>query len=384
VINPFIFLQFDSVGSFIGLDISAIQILPVISIVALLFLIFMWFSNEKLFISKVEIILLFTVPAYLLTVTFFEIIQNDWTSYYISGFLRQSLSLLVFMGMYLMFRLISNDPKYIFKGIYLGLIILIPISIFQIFNFSLGSERLTGFSSEPSHFGHFLVFALLPSIMILKNEIKFYRSIFLFVNMLVFLTLSLTAIVQLIILYIVIYLNIGVRGLIVILLSIFGLLLIPAYLPDSYLVSNLQLFSSFEAFEKGISTSASLADRFYSSYSPLASLGSEIKIWGNGIASDYYYFDEIVPYPANELIAESRGDYIGLSSFFGKIVSWGGIPLLIFFILTFYNLYKEADKNLRKFSIPVFFASLYSLGSLASPYICLWLVILRISSKKTR
>ena len=342
----------------------------------------MWFSNEKLFISKIEIILLFTVPAYLLTVTFFEIIQNDWTSDFISGFMRQSLSLLVFMGMYLMFRLISNDPKYIFKGIYLGLIILIPISIFQIFNFSLGFERLTGFSSEPSHFGHFLVFALLPSIMILKNEIKFYRSIFLFVNLLVFLTLSLTAIVQLIILYIVIYLNIGVRGLIVILLSIFGLLLIPAYLPESYLASNLQLFSSFEAFEKGISASASLADRFYSSYSPLASLGSEIKIWGNGIASDYYYFDEIVPYPANELIAESRGDYIGLSSFFGKIVSWGGIPLLIFFILTFYNLYKEADKNLRKFSIPVFFASLYSLGSLASPYICLWLVILRISSKK--
>jgi hypothetical protein len=384
VINPFFFLQFDSVGSVIGIDLSVIQTFPVIALISFLFLIFIWFTNKKLYISKVEVFLTFALITYLFLISTIEIVTNDWSGYFISGFFRQSVALLIFIAMYLMFRLVTNDYKYIFRGIYLGLILLIPIALFQVFNFAFGFQRLTGFSSEPSHFGHFLVFALIPSIIILEKEIRFKKTIFIFLNLLVLLTLSLTAIFQLLILYAAIFLNIGLRGVGFIVIGIVGLIYSISFIPESYLLSNLQLFQSLEAFEKGISSSASLADRVYSTLGPLRSLGSEISIFGHGISSDYYYFNQVIPYPANELIASVRGGHVGLSSFFGKVIMWGGLPLMIFVLTMFFNLYKNADKKIRKFSIPVFIASFYSLGSLASPYICLWVVILKISSIKNR
>ena len=225
--------------------------------------------------------------------------------------------------MYFMFRLISNDYRYIFYGIYLGIFLLLPLSVFQIFEFALSSKRLSGFSSELSHFGHFLVFALIPAIMILKNKIKFYRVLFIYSNILVLSTLSVTAIFQLLILYAAVFLNFNFKNLIVFFCLIALIFIFIFALPDSYLFSNLKFFSSLQSFEDGLLISASLADRYYSLFAPSQGLGSSISIFGNGIASDYYYFNDLVPYPANELIADSRSGYVGFSSFLEKLFAGG-------------------------------------------------------------
>ena len=94
----------------------------------------------------------------------------------------------------------------------------------------------------------------------------------------------------------------------------------------------------------------------------------------------YYYFDDLVPYPANELIADSRSGYIGFSSFIGKAICWGGIPLIIVLTSVLVSTYKNANKEVRRYIIPVIIGAFYSLGSLATPYICLWFAILRMSS----
>ena len=115
MINPFFFLQFDSVGSVIGIDLSVIQTFPAIALISFLFLIFIWFTNKKLYISKVEVFLTFALITYLFLISTIEIVTNDWSGYFISGFFRQSVALLIFIAMYLMFRLVTNDYKYIFN-----------------------------------------------------------------------------------------------------------------------------------------------------------------------------------------------------------------------------------------------------------------------------
>lgn len=281
-----------------------------------------------------------------------------------------------------MFRLISKDYKYIFYGVYLGIFLLIPISIFQLLDLVFSSKRLSGFSSEPSHFGHFLVFALIPALILLRERIKFYKILIIYCNILVFLTFSITALFQLFILYFVIFFNFNLRNLLLF-FTFLALIGVGIFLSqDSYLFSNLKLFLSLEAFEDGISVSASLADRYYSVVAPIKNLGSSISIFGNGIASDYYYFNNLVPYPANELIANQRSGYVGFSSFFAKVICWGGLPLLTALTTVLVSLYRNADIKVRRFIIPVIIASTYSLGSLATPYICLWLAILRLSNIK--
>lgn len=380
MINPFIFLQFDSIGVFFGLSIATVQVMPFIAFISMLFFIFIWFFKDNLRIPISEIVAILLILAYLILLSIIEIFSNNWSSYYINGFYRQTISLIVFFIMYFMFRLISNDYRYIFYGIYLGIFLLLPLSVFQIFEFAISSKRLSGFSSEPSHFGHFLVFALIPAIMILKNRIKFYRVLFIYSNILVLSTLSVTAIFQLLILYAAVFLNFNFKNLMVFFCLIALILIFIFALPDSYLFSNLKFFSSLQSFEDGMLISASLADRYYSLFAPIQGLGSSISIFGNGIASDYYYFNDLVPYPANELIADSRSGYVGFSSFFGKAVCWGGIPIIFILTSVFVSTYKNANKEVRRYIIPVIVGAFYSLGSLATPYICLWFAILRVSS----
>ena len=128
MINPFIFLQFDSIGVFFGLSLAAVQVMPLIAFIAMLFFIFIWFFKDNLKIPLSEIVVILLILAYLILVSIIEIFSNNWSSYYINGFYRQSISLIIFFTMYFMFRLISNDYRYIFYGIYLGIFILLPLT----------------------------------------------------------------------------------------------------------------------------------------------------------------------------------------------------------------------------------------------------------------
>lgn len=256
----------------------------------------------------------------------------------------------------------------------------VPIVLFQVFGNSGASFRVQGFSTEPSHFGHFLSFACIPWMIISGLSSKRNKMLFLYLNICLLLTFSITAYFSAFLVYffwIINNLTLIKFHHVLFGLAFFTLSLFYIELDFTYVYQNVSFLLSYNNFIEGLQFSASLSDRFYSFWAPITGLLDSKIIFGRGIGGDYLILPEIVPREVYELISSVRSGEVGVSSFFGKIITWGGWPLMLAYIFIFFMLYQKADKKIRYFAFPVFINSLFSMGALVVPYIWMWLAILK-------
>ena len=382
-ITPFLLLPFDSLPGLFGFENSYSQIFPallVYSPIVFLFAIFMPHKFRR--IKSIEWVIISMTLGYLILSTFLvQLVPNHGQfTFNLSSFIRQFIALLGGILIYLSFRFFNVSHRFMIRQIILGTVLTIPIVLYQFFISNDDFFRIKGFSTEPSHFGHFLAFAALPAVLMDESRGMKNKLLFGYINVCILLTFSITTYFSVFL----IYLFWGFRhyGFKLFKYLSFVIFILPLiflsinFFDYQYVQTNLSFFLSAEAFELGLQSSASLTDRFYSFWIPFKYLFSFDFIFGYGIAGDYFALKDLMPSQAYELISSVRSGDVGISSFFGKIAIWGGWFLSITFLLITIFLYKNAPKNIRIFALPVFISSFFSMGSLVYPYIWLWLAIL--------
>lgn len=353
---------------------------PLIAMLGPIWLLISILKGRILRIPFRELAFAFGIVTYILLVTIFNLFVYQERLDSFDVVIRQGGSLAVGVALYIFFRGYTHDVTKIFYWIRFSFIVLIPYIAYEIVIFFLEGTRVKITFSEPSHLGHYLVFMVIPSIFLTPsaNYIKYLLLSFVLVGLLC--TVSLTGLFQAFILAMVFVLrsNWITGAVITIFVGFFGIIIYTFY-QDSYLVSNLMNFVSYDNFSRGLATSGSLVDRFYSFYVPTTNLGSNLSLFGNGLGSDVAYYVSLIPSESRHLYDGSRNS---IASFYGKAVFYGGLPLLVFLSFWIGRLYRRASSDVRLFSVPVFVAAFYSLGAMQSPYIWFWLCILKFSGRK--
>lgn len=384
-LSPYLLLPFDSVPGLLGLDSSLAQVFPVLLVYAPFVVasaIFMPHRFRR--IGIVEISVIISIVLYLLAITFVvNLFSDEWVGQLsLSSFTRQLAALIGGICIYLSFRLFDIRLSIILRHVFFSIALTVPVVFYQLIS-SDGGLRLQGLSTEPSHFGHFLAFAAIPSVLAGGISTLRMRLVFLYLNICILLTFSITAYFSVVLIYICWAVNnrfFSVLRYAALLAVFIPVTIFLGSFDFAYLEKNASFFLSFDALQLGMESSASLTDRFYSVVGPVSGLFRLDIFFGYGIAGDYLALKSFVPESAYDLISSVRSGQVGVSSFFGKVAFWGGWVLSILYIWACFSFYRSADPRIRFYFIPVFVASFYSMGSLVYPYIWMWLAILKNSS----
>lgn len=385
---PLFLMPFDSVPSLLGINSEFSQVFPAVLIFSVIYVfrgVLKPRGNPKL-ISH-ELVIIFSILAYLLLVTLVNFFFQNQKFVTDAIFFKQLFSLLGGLLIYLSFRTTVITPARLSTCVKWLLIVLTPVVIYQVFLQPSDYVRAKGFSTEPSHFGNFLVFFALPAIF-LSNERgpRFFASLFL-CNLFILSTVSLTAVLSAGIFYLGWFLAnraLSLRRLLVISASLFIILgsIFLSGINFEYLFSNASAFSSEEAFVSALSVSGSLVDRLYSFWGPAYGILSGAVIFGAGVGGDFALLPKLITPEQYEIIASVRSGAVGVSSFFGKVMTWGGIPLTGATVIIFSKLFWKAGPALRACVVPVFVSSFFSMGALVVPYIWFWVAFLVQSNQR--
>lgn len=385
---PLYLMPFDSVPALLGITSSFSQVFPAVLIFSVVYC-FLGMLQPRGFVNVpvYEFVLIFLIVAYLLLITAINFFLVNSQTVTAAIFLKQLFSLTGGLLIYLSFRITKITPQRLAICAKWLLIILVPIVIYQLFFEPSDYVRVKGFSTEPSHFGNFLVFFALPALF-LANErgAEFFILVFL-CNVFILSTVSITAFVSASLFYLGWMLAsraLSFKQISILCTSLFIIVGV-AFLSNmnfDYLVSNASAFSSREAFVSALSVSGSLVDRLYSFWGPGYGILSGSIMFGAGIGGDVSLLPKLVPSQQFEIIASVRSGPVGVSSFAGKVMTWGGIPLTALTVFIFSRLFWQASPKLKVSVLPVLVSSLFSMGALVVPYIWFWAAFLMQSNQR--
>ncbi len=381
---PFLLLPYDSLTYLLGLDAaSTSQTFPMTAFLSPFYLMFRVLSGLQIDFKDLRNRLPIYIYISLCTITLFSIAlesafsSNAEVQFRSHSALRQSISMLLGICSYFMFvdAVSRSSIKQISNTILWGGL---PSLILILIQFLSGSDRTQGFSSEPSHLGDFLVWAMLPACFA-SSLSKRIRYTFLMVCLVALIsTVSSTSYFKAFGVLLVYFL---VNGYIYKSVFLLPILLLAGYyfltlVPDNY--ASIMILGMYEAFQNGSAAYTSYVDRFYGFYGPIAHLFSEPRaLLGYGFGGDSVYFYRIFDNDIAENIMLSKTDLPSISSLQGKMLMYGGV--LGYALYSFFWLYcwKHAVRsNQANFMIPaLFLGSLFSLGPFFLPYVWLWLAI---------
>ena len=338
---------------------------------------------------RLEFFVAAAVLTYLLFLTIINFLLLAPASLTFPAFVRQLGALVGGLLIYFTFRISDLSPERLSKSTRRLTILLMPLILFQSPLLSDGLVRISGLSTEPSHFGNFLVFFVLPALLLDPERGLRFRIFFLVANVYLLFTFSLTAYVSAFALYFFWAVAVNALSLKIIwsylVFCFIGASLIYYIQFDfSYVLSNASNFSSREAFLEGLSVSGSLVDRLYSFWGPFSGLFNGKIFFGGGIAGDYLLLPSLVPLETYEIILSVRSGQVGVSAFVGKVITWGGWPLFLGFCLIIFNLLRRSSRQLCACALPVFISCMFSLGALVVPYVWLWMAILNQNQVRSR
>ena len=381
-------MPFDSVPALLGLNSDFSQVFPALLILSAPYLFFGVLQPSRfLKLTVNEVILISAVIGYLLLVTTVNYLLG--TNQNLTGaiFFKQLLALVGGLMIYVTFRITELTPQRIELAARRLLIVLIPIVAHQAF-FTVGTgARVNGFSTEPSHFGNFLVFFVLPALFLGTGRGWTFFCFLVLCNIYILLTFSLTAIVAASAFYLgwfLVHQGLSLNQIFALsaLFVIMSSLVVLGNFDFGYLLSNLSAFSSREAFVAALSVSGSLVDRLYSFWGPVYGILSGSVTFGAGIGGDFSLLPKLVPLEQFEIIQSVRSGPVGVSSFAGKVLTWGGVPLTALTVFIFSRLFWQASPKLKVSVLPVLLSSLFSMGALVVPYIWFWAAFLMHSNQR--
>ena len=374
-------LNIGSVGQIFAGPFSLVQASPLISVIAVIWLIRHIIFYLRLPLSGKAFQFWFIIGIWLGAVTSYNIIFAGNISVF--SFSRQLLSLLVGLGTFLFLVSYIDDARRALVLILRGFVFIFP---FLVLVWLLKQElRLSGFYHEPSHFAQFVSLIVAPGVFLLRSVKERILAISVVIIAL-FLSFSITGIAQFCALLSFISLQrfsvAQLRALCVGLIC-FAALFAVYYTFSSvffdfkaveYLQRNAALFFSLDAFEAGLERSHSLADRFYSFYLPIANL-VDYRAWiGYGLGSDIAIY--------RELLAGRPGAHFwdgttsGISSFWGKVLVTFGAPAALLFFIIYVFLFWRVPRDLKPGALVTLISGFYSMGAFSNVFIWFWLAIM--------
>ena len=381
-------MPFDSVPSLLGFSSGFSQVFPAVLIFSVIYC-FLGILQPRGFkkISVYELALIFLIVTYLLLITVINYCQLSDQNVTGPILFKQFFSLVGGLLIYLSFRITDINPERLAICAKWFLVFLVPVVIYQLFFQPSDYVRIQGFSTEPSHFGNFLVFFALPALFLANDRgARFFALLFL-CNVFILSTVSMTAFFSAGLFYLGWTLAsraLSLKQVFVVCTSLFTILgfTLLADVNFDYLLSNASAFSSSEAFASALSVSGSLVDRLYSFWGPAYGILSGLVVFGAGIGGDIALLPRLVPAEQFDIIASVRAGPVGVSSFAGKVMTWGGVPLTAITYLVFARLFWQASSQMKAAVMPVFFSAFFSMGALVVPYIWFWIAFLVQSNQR--
>lgn len=387
---PIYLMPFDSVPALLGISSSFSQVFPALLIFSVIYIFFGILQPRGL--SKIpvyELVLIFSILAYLLLITGINLLLGNSQNLTADILFKQFFALIGGLLIYLSFRITEITPQRLGVCVKWLLIILVPVVIYQVFFDQSDYIRVKGFSTEPSHFGNFLVFFALPALFLADQRGAIFFILLFLCNVFILLTVSITALVSASFFYVGWMLGsraLSFKRVSVACASLFLILGVAfsSNMNFDYLVSNASAFSSREAFVSAMAVSGSLVDRLYSFWGPAYGVLSGYVIFGGGVGGDITLLPNLIPSDKFDIIASVRSYPVGVSSFAGKVMTWGGIPLTVITVFIFFRLFWQASPQLKASVMPVLFSALFSMGALVVPYMWFWAAFLAQSNQRQK
>lgn len=336
-----IFIPFEGLLHAMGLPLQSFSLIIFFAISSL----FKWL--EKVKITKISSYLIYLIT-YLVAVSIINLYINIELFY---SFLRQLSSLLFGITLFFFFRYIimNTSEKILVRYMMLGYYI---VTVFSIFDIVQNNFRVQSLFSEPSHLGQYLVFLILPSLVLFKKHFSRweYLIIFSLLMLQLMLTYSTTAMIKIILIIIgVLFFTKKITFLsklmmfAITLLLLFSLFYYINYINDNNYMS-MMLNATMSALEGG-RIPLSILDRA-SFWVILYYIQPSIHMFfGYGIGGDAINYMNIFPENIAMQIMTVKQFGFTINSFFGKLLVYGGIFAILLYFVVFYKAYKALSKQ---------------------------------------
>ena len=391
------------------------QILPLASLLAVLVLPFVINRIRATPLLKVVAIFVFFVLLHSVIALFIDVTTLGAGEARVLAWARQVIALVMGLSVFLVLRgtLINVSDRFIVYSVIVGALLALAVALLNVlwgltgnaFASSIvtsirstlipagftAASRASGLSTEPAHFAFYLAIIVLPialgAYMLSKRRLR-WLVILIFILIAFAWTLSTTGLIVLLSLVLAGILlgprrKLFVTTAVVALAFVAGLMIL---FPNNYAAFQVgRLFSG--------DWSLSIIARFYSTFGPVIKALSSYTLLGYGLGGTSSHFGEIVPAFAQPYIAAVRWKGApNLGSLIGRLLAETGlIGLCLFAVIIFFSL-RELEKSIHHRSISssrvyllkvarlallaFLFGASIGHGSLASPYLWVWLAFI--------
>jgi hypothetical protein len=389
-----------------------VQVMPLTSVLALLFLPFVTRNIERTPLLMAVLIFSVFVLLHSLILLVIDMLLGEPPIRMFSWF-RQFLAFVLGIFIYLGFRktLLYIDNKKVLKYVILGAVPAYLLSFLNIIWGGLNQQwagtiviavrsfvaptghyspfRTSGFALEPSHFASILVILVVPFLFVLFSQKK-YRKIAIIVliaTLLSFLwTFSLMGFIVLAFV-IAIGLFLGPNKRFLISLSV---ILIIIFIGSLLLFPNNQIVRNINALIVGVGT-ISFDDRFYGTFAPFLSSFSSFTMIGYGLGGTVSHFDKIVPEHLQAALSAVKWDELpNLATLIGRLMAeTGAIGLFLFLLVLGVGLWQlqiliknvhSRDivflQSIRLGLVGTLFTLSFAFGSFHLPFLWFWLALI--------
>jgi len=321
----------------------------IVAIISPFLLLFLKIKKTSIFSSILLLTIWLIFSSAVKTLIEFEVPENFFRAF--SGLV---IGLLLFISLREIFH--RYDSLNWFKYLYYSYIILFVFFIYDlIFNFQ-ETFRIYASYTEPSHLGNDLALIYIPMFILYSEHMRRIQKLFIFLSLIVITILSFSATTYVKILFFFsLYLILSINKprqvfylLFIAMISIISIFIFFRLYPNNYFV--IMSNSVIDNIKKGYDyLPISLTDRasFWIFLFNLFNNNTEFSIglllkfiFGGGLGNDLSFLQFLPPVVADQIMSvKAFGSYI--TSFFGRIFSYGGIIGFILYFIFIFSIYKK-------------------------------------------
>ena len=384
-IAPWLLIPYDSLTHLAGLDPGeTAQSLPATAVFCVAYLVLRGSSLRTCERSRLVCLTMAKAVAVMFVVTLLNIaleqsgiVRADLIALRLPTAARQSVSMLLGLGTFLMFQdsLLRTGFAVAMRWILIGCV---PSLILLAVQIVTGEFRVQGFSSEPSLVADMLVLAFLPACATAAMSVRIRWVGALFGTAALLRTFSTTGFMKAFFAAVVYFIERRqlARGVLILGLFLGVVYIVFSSFPENYAALVFSYMN--QQYERtGELVTGSFIDRFYGFAGPFSLMSSPHGWLGFGFGGDTVYFDTMFQGDIAAAIRNEKPGMVSISSLQGKMLMYGGVLGYALYCTAWLRAWKGAPRlHLARVMLPaIFLSSLFSLGPMFLPYTWLWLAI---------
>lgn len=375
---PFLFfIPFEGLFFLLGLPVQSFSLFAALTMVTLLY----WFDKITKTPKTPILVILFILYSYLLLISMINImIYPEQVEFFIRQFVSLTIGITEFL--FLRYIFIVSTEKSILKYSLLGFY---SVTIFSILDILNRKYRIQSLFTEPSHLGQYLVFVILPLLLVYRKNMSRLHLLFVLSLILIqlVLTYSSTAFIKLILLligFLFLSSKISVSNKVFILIVsaafTFGMYYYLFELDiDNYMQRVITESLSAESIEDMPLTVIDRLILLYILSNFHINIGS---FFGYGLGGEAINYTKFLTPDISSLILSVKEFGFSINSFYAKILVNGGMIALSLYIwliyITFMSIKKvQGDNILKSVLFAIFSYMLIGMANFSMIEIWFWI-----------